>query len=123
MTYASIDSDPDARAAQDGLTSFKVRLVNDAHGYERDQVVAINAIDESAALLVANKIDRFATATIVRDESSLPNDGRPCATDVFLVALLEQIDDHYDQLDAIESWLEGDWDAALEGVTLQNKEG
>ena len=46
------------------------------------------------------------------------DDGRPCETDVFLVALMDQVDDHYDRLDAIRSWLEGDWESATYGTTI-----
>lgn len=46
------------------------------------------------------------------------NDGRPCETDVFLATLFEQIDDVHDREVAIQAWIEGAWDEALEGVTL-----
>ncbi|MBP2613050.1 hypothetical protein [Agrobacterium pusense] len=42
-----------------------------------------------------------------------PSDGRPCSMDVFVAALFEDCDDHFDRADAIEEWLHGDWEAAL----------
>lgn len=55
---------------------------------------------------------------------ALPNDGRPCSTDVFLSVLLEEIDDHYYWYDAIKPWLEGKWDEAVKGTSLaEMKEG
>ena len=41
-------------------------------------------------------------------------DGRPMNTDVFLGKLFEACDDKYDRSDAIDEWLHGDWNAALE---------
>ena len=46
------------------------------------------------------------------------SDGRPCSTDEFLVSLYDQVDDHYDRDAAINDWLHGDWDGALEGLTI-----
>lgn len=43
-------------------------------------------------------------------------DGRPCATDIFLVHILEHEDDHYDLRDRLKDWVEGAWDDALEGL-------
>lgn len=41
-------------------------------------------------------------------------DGRPFATDIFLVKLFEANDDKWERSDAIDCWLEGDWGTALE---------
>ena len=51
-------------------------------------------------------------------EGMLPEDNRPCSTDRFLVAVIDEIDDHYDRLDAIKCWIEGAWDEAIKGTTL-----
>lgn len=56
-------------------------------------------------------------------EGMLPEDNRPCSTDRFLVAVVDEIDDHYDRLDAIKCWIEGAWDEAVEGTTLAELEG
>ena len=53
----------------------------------------------------------------------MPEDNRPCSTDRFLVAVVDEIDDHYDRLDAIKCWIEGAWDEAVEGTTLAELEG
>lgn len=49
-------------------------------------------------------------------------DGRPCNTDEFLAVLLAECDDHYDRLEAIKAWLEGDWDEACAGLSIELKE-
>lgn len=41
------------------------------------------------------------------------DDGRPMETDVFLVYLLENCDDHWDFRHGIKAWVEGDWDEAM----------
>jgi hypothetical protein len=51
-----------------------------------------------------------------------PDDGRPCNTDQFLTVLLAECDDHYDRLEAIKAWLEGDWDEACDGLSIELKE-
>lgn len=44
--------------------------------------------------------------------SEAPNDGRPCATDLFIDAALT-IENHYDLRWVLERWNEGDWNRAL----------
>ena len=56
-------------------------------------------------------------------EGMLPEDNRPCSTDRFLVAVVDEIDDHHDRLDAIKCWIEGAWDEAVEGTTLAELKG
>jgi hypothetical protein len=51
-----------------------------------------------------------------------PDDGRPCNTDQFLTVLLAECDDHYDRLEAIKAWLEGDWAEACDGLSIELKE-
>jgi hypothetical protein len=51
------------------------------------------------------------------------NDGRPCVTDVFLAAAIEQLDDKWDFFEAVKCWCEGDWAGALEGIKLAELEG
>ncbi len=46
------------------------------------------------------------------------DDGRPCNTDVFLVAAMEQLDDKWDFFESVKDWCEGDWDGALTGIEL-----
>jgi hypothetical protein len=46
------------------------------------------------------------------------DDGRPCATDVFLAAAMEQLDDKSDFFEAVRDWCEGDWKGALTGIEL-----
>ena len=67
------------------------------------------------ALAAADRIEEL--------EGMLPEDNRPCSTDRFLVAVVDEIDDHYDRLDAIKYWIEGAWDEAVEGTTLAELEG
>ena len=67
------------------------------------------------ALAAADRIEEL--------EGMLPEDTRPCSTDRFLVAVVDEIDDHYDRLDAIKCWIEGAWDEAVEGTTLAELEG
>ena len=67
------------------------------------------------ALAAADRIEEL--------EGMLPEDNRPCSTDRFLVAVVDEIDDHYDRLDAIKCWIEGAWDEAVEGTTLAELEG
>ena len=50
------------------------------------------------------------------------DDGRPCVTDVFLSAAIEQLDDKWDFFEAVKCWCEGDWEGALEGIELEGKE-
>jgi hypothetical protein len=49
-------------------------------------------------------------------------DGRPCVTDFFLSAAIEQLDDKWDFFEAVKCWCEGDWEGALEGIELEGKE-
>jgi hypothetical protein len=46
------------------------------------------------------------------------NDGRPCSTDRFLAVILDEIEDHYDMIEAIRDWTEGAWDEAVEETSL-----
>ena len=48
-------------------------------------------------------------------------DGRPCSTDIWMAAAIQQLDDKWDFFDACKCWLEGDWDGAMEGVTLHSQ--
>lgn len=48
---------------------------------------------------------------------AMADDRRPCATDVFLVALFEEFDNLYDRDEAIQDWLHGDWNAAFIGFS------
>lgn len=49
------------------------------------------------------------------DQPDLPGDGRPCNTDVFLAALVEDDEiDAYEFVEAVEHWVHGGWDDALE---------
>ena len=48
-------------------------------------------------------------------------DGRPCSTDIWMAAAIQQIDDKWDFFDACKCWAEGDWDGAMEGVSLPNQ--
>jgi hypothetical protein len=50
------------------------------------------------------------------------DDGRPCVTDVFLSAAIEQLDDKWYFFEAVKCWCEGDWEGALEGIELEGKE-
>jgi hypothetical protein len=50
------------------------------------------------------------------------DDGRPCVTDVFLAAAIEQLDDKWDFFEAVKCWCEGDWEGALEGIELEKHE-
>lgn len=47
-----------------------------------------------------------------------PKDGRPCATDVFLAVILDELDDNWGIFEAIKDWVEGDWVNAIQGTTL-----
>ena len=49
------------------------------------------------------------------------DDGRPCVTDVFLAAAIEQLDDKWDFFEAVKCWCEGDWEGAFEGIELEGK--
>lgn len=42
--------------------------------------------------------------------------GRPCNTDIFLVHIMQHEGDHWNLRDRVRDWIEGDWDAALEGL-------
>lgn len=46
-------------------------------------------------------------------------DGRPCETDVFLAALLDQMEDDHDFRAAVKDWVEGDWDGAMHGIKIE----
>ena len=49
-------------------------------------------------------------------------DGRPCSTDIWMAAAIQQLDDDkWDFFDACKCWVEGDWDGAMEGVTLPSQ--
>jgi hypothetical protein len=66
----------------------------------------------------------YVRADLIKElEGMLPKDNRPCSTDRFLVAVVDEIDDHYDRLDAIKCWIEGAWDEAVEGTTLAELKG
>lgn len=54
------------------------------------------------------------------ENSGPPNDGRPFATDLYLVMLLAACDDMYDMREGCKAWVEGDWDTALEMLTLKD---
>lgn len=41
-------------------------------------------------------------------------DGRPCTMDEFVSRLFTSTDDHYERMEAIEHWLYGDWDKAMD---------
>jgi hypothetical protein len=49
-------------------------------------------------------------------EVEAADDGRPMVTDLFLVKLLESNLDDFDRVASIRDWVEGDWDAAMEGI-------
>lgn len=49
---------------------------------------------------------------------ALVDDGRPCASDLFLVALFDQINDVHDREYFIKAWLEGDWECATSEITI-----
>jgi len=51
-------------------------------------------------------------------DTELPDDGRPCNTDVFLAAAIDQLDDKWDLYESIKCWVHGDWKGALEGLTI-----
>jgi hypothetical protein len=69
----------------------------------------------------------FAVKRIEELEAKLaelePKDGRPCATDEFLAVLLDEIDDYWDTIWAIEEWVEGDWVNAVRGTSLEELKG
>lgn len=48
----------------------------------------------------------------------LVDDGRPCVSDLFLVALFDQINDIHDREYFIKAWLEGDWECATSEITI-----
>jgi hypothetical protein len=52
-----------------------------------------------------------------------PKDGRPCSTDEFLAVLLDEIDDYWDTIWAIQEWVEGDWVNAVRGTSLAELKG
>jgi hypothetical protein len=52
-----------------------------------------------------------------------PNDGRPCPTDIFLVTVMDELDDDYDMREAVRDWIEGDWWGAVKGTTLAELKG
>lgn len=60
----------------------------------------------------------YIRADLATPAAMTPDDGRPCATDIFLAAASEQLDDKWDFYEAVQDWLHGDWEGALEGVTL-----
>ncbi len=49
------------------MNTYKVRLVNDMFGYERDQIVVVHAETVDVALNACFKIDRYANATIIEE--------------------------------------------------------
>ncbi len=56
------------------MNTYKVRLVNDMFGYERDQIVVVHAETVDVALNACFKIDRYANATII-EENYAPEEG------------------------------------------------
>lgn len=49
------------------------------------------------------------------------SDGRPMNTDTFLVRLFENQSDIHDREGCIRSWLEGDWDEAVQDFPENQK--
>lgn len=46
------------------------------------------------------------------------DDGRPCSTDAWMAAALDQLKDKWDFFEACKDWCEGDWQGAMEGITI-----
>ena len=67
-----------------------------------------NALDECD-----EAIDRIEALEARIAKADAPDDGRPCATDVWLQSAFEHIDDHYDFREAVKAWLHGDWSGAM----------
>lgn len=67
-------------------------------------------------------LDQAADRIEELERDKVPDDGRPCVTDVFLAAAIEQLDDKWDFFEAVKCWCEGDWEGALEGIELEEKE-
>lgn len=94
----------------------------------RDRVAAVKEAREKDAAKIAALEREFKAACGSSDiykiafhealELSSPDDGRPCNTDVFLAAVLDQLEDKYDVHEALNDWVAGDWDKAMVGVTL-----
>jgi hypothetical protein len=66
--------------------------------------------------------DKMADRIEELERDKVLDDGRPCVTDVFLAAAIEQLDDKWDFFEAVKCWCEGDWEGALEGIELEGKE-
>ena len=92
----------------DGLVKMCKRLSKYAHAQlsSADLERIANRIEELEAKL----------ATVRRDALE---DRRPCSTDVWMVAAVEQLDDKWDFFEACKAWCEGDWEGAMEGITIR----
>ena len=51
-------------------------------------------------------------------DKNLPDDGRPCNTDVFIACLLDQANSFEAIVSRLQAWSEGDWESALEGLDV-----
>ena len=79
-----------------------------------DADLVLTAALAQAPTLAADLAD--ALAEVERLRAALTDDGRPCNTDVFLAAAMQQFDDKWDFYEAVKDWVEGDWDGALTGM-------
>ena len=89
------------------------------HGYFSTKEEAIAAWNTRAD---KDRIEQLAATCEQLERDKVLDDGRPCVTDVFLAAAIEQLDDKWDLFEAVKCWCEGDWEGALEGIELEGKE-
>ena len=61
-------------------------------------------------LEAADRIEQLAATCEQLERDKVLDDGRPCVTDVFLAAAIEQLDDKWDFFEAVKCWCEGDWE-------------
>ena len=95
------------------LTELEQRADNEARHAHRELVEELTS--RCAAL----------EAKLSKSEALLvelqPNDGRPCPTDQFLAEVIDY--DEWQLRRALEAWVEGAWDEAIEGTTLAELKG
>lgn len=82
-----------------------------------------NTIEAAKAAAQADYDARILAAlewktTVSPEVQALVDDGRPCASDLFLVALFDQINNVHDREYFIKAWLEGDWECATSEITI-----
>ena len=79
--------------------------------------------NEKSALLARvmelDDISESMTAQLATARRDALEDGRPCSTDVWMVAAIEQLDDKWDFFEACKDWCEGNWEGAMVGITIR----